>query len=82
MKIISPYKLKRIIFMDGCKAKEALVARYMTIARRGFPSGTLAPLKRWIIVVAGELNMSPTELQEEVRVDALRRMKVANQDKA
>lgn len=68
--------------MDGCKAKEALIARYIVIARKGFPSGTLAPLKRWIIVVADELDMSPTELQEEVRVNALRRMKVTKRHKA
>lgn len=70
------------ISIDRCKAKEALIARYIAIARKGFPSGTLAPLKRWIFVAADELDMSPTELQEEVRINALRRMKVANQHKA
>lgn len=78
MKIIAPLTQSRFFFMDGYKAKEALIDRYVVIATKGFPTGTIAPLKRWIAVVAMELQVSAAELQTEIRTEALHRMKVAN----
>lgn len=66
----------RLMIMDTTTAKDSLVDRYVVILRKGFPHGTLAPFKRWVAILAGEMHIDQDVLLEEIRIAAKEKSKL------